>query len=122
MMRIAMTYMLMLLIALQSMVAVADVHQSHQASAEHLSFQADRNTEYGTDSALQLSLLDDPVEKSTNNQFDCQHCCHCHGAAHFFLGSHSNTLAVIPSKQILPEFKLAYLSQPLSPDNPPPIF
>ncbi len=62
--------LLILTFVVQPVLTLADVHQFHQSGAEHLSFDHDDQT---TDKLTR--------DKNSATQFDCHHCCHCHGAA-----------------------------------------
>lgn len=66
------TYLLLALMAVQSITAVADVHSVHQSGVEHLSFD-DHEHEYGHDHSSKHSHAE------FSDEPDCNHCCHCHG-------------------------------------------
>ena len=76
MIRRAISYLLITLIALQSVVAMADAHQLHQTGTEHLEFEHSHQPG-DTESDKQLSKQ--ASEKSGQPLYDCHHCCHCHG-------------------------------------------
>ena len=59
----------------QSVGAVVDVHQQHQSGIEHLSFDHDHDEPQ--DAASEATPPSSPQA-----QFDCHHCCHCHGVSH----------------------------------------
>ncbi len=77
------SYLLVILVAMQSVLAVADVHQIHQADAAHLEFAGDD----GLASVSDDGTASDSVEPNqpTNTALDCQHCCHCHSPQVNFL-------------------------------------
>jgi hypothetical protein len=83
------SYLLMILIAVQSVLAVADIHQIHQSDQGHL--------EFSSDDKLPATKIDEAFSTSVEltqtpaNALDCQHCCHCHG-------SHVNLLSNIYSQ------------------------
>jgi hypothetical protein len=59
-------YFLLLLIALQSVMAMADTHQDHQSEVGHETLENPR------------AALETPTSMESNESADCQHCCHCH--------------------------------------------
>ena len=61
-------FLLVLAVSFQSISSVTDIHQSHQSGVEHLEFEHDHENHAGSD------------EKEENLNFDCHHCCHCHGS------------------------------------------
>ena len=68
------TYFLLALLALQSVVATSDAHQSHQSGAEHLNFDTSHQH------ADETEHFDHNSEsESQHSDWDCHHCCHCHG-------------------------------------------
>lgn len=112
-------YCLMSLIALQSVVAMADVHQLHQSGTEHLAFDHEHNSNHA-------QLTSDETRNSkdqTNSQhLDCQHCCHCHhGKIHLFLEVTGAPYEFFQLSRDLSEIQFTYISYRASPDNPPPI-
>ena len=56
------------LTAMQSVAAVADMHQNHQLGIEHLDFDHDKNEH--------ADVIHD--QTSSESPLDCHHCCHCH--------------------------------------------
>lgn len=65
-----------LVIALQSVAVVADVHQFHQSGTQHLEFKhLQQPTDTDNDSQLSTQAPDKPGQPV----YDCHHCCHCHG-------------------------------------------
>ena len=72
------TCLLALLIALQSVAAMADVHQLHQSGTEHLEFDHSHQstaTDTHNDNLLAKQTPDQPGQ----SVYDSHHCCHCHG-------------------------------------------
>lgn len=111
-------YLLTALIALQSVVTVADVHQYHQSGTEHLSFDHEHTiADLGSAKGTKMK----PVDGASKNPFDCHHCCHCHGMAHFFVINsqepHTDRLPVM----VLVDYEFTYTSYWGSLDTPPPI-
>lgn len=70
------TCLLAVLIALQSMTAVADVHQFHQSGTQHLEFN---HSHQPTDIQDNNKLAKQAPDKPAQSPYDCHHCCHCHG-------------------------------------------
>lgn len=68
--------LLILLIATQSAIAVADAHKLHQSGFEHLKFDHSHSPFDNTDYSIAKQLSDLPSQSSD----DCHHCCHCHGS------------------------------------------
>ena len=69
------SYWLVILIALQSIAAIVDAHQSHQSGEQHLTFEHEH-----AQTPYEISEPE-PIRKSIdlpNDGFDCHHCCHCH--------------------------------------------
>lgn len=63
--------LLIILIASQSVMAVADVHLEHESISQHPTIALAENIEANTDH----------IESSgaaSSTAVDCQHCCHCH--------------------------------------------
>jgi hypothetical protein len=105
--------MLVALIVLQSIAAIADAHQLHQTGSEHLEF------DHGHDSTpVKKEQL---AQKDPSAQFDCHHCCHCHGMSHLFLESSSCNIDIVQLGQDISEHRFAYFSYLISPDIRPPI-
>lgn len=111
MLRAVLTFVMITLIALQSLASVADVHGLHQSGNQHLSVEHSH--------AAATGISEHPNESS--NGGDCQHCCHCHGTVHFFLNT---DLSVQCPQQLTADqtdYHISYTSYRPSLDNPPPI-
>lgn len=103
------SYILVMLIALQSVVAVADAHQAHQSAMEHLEFEHEHDVN---------ADIEAPV--SDLAQDDCHHCCHCHGVEHLYIvGSGADFSG--KSLHRLIAHGPRYYSKYSSPDIRPPI-
>lgn len=148
-MRPHLTYFLLCLMTLQSMFSIADAHQSHQQKNTHLSFdshQHENATHSHTDADLNGSdaethdlhkahqyhshadagtenFTDKSSETNpTKSQWDCHHCCHCHGHSSHMLvapvalpsAAHINTLLLEYSKQLLPQHFNPLLRPPIA--------
>jgi hypothetical protein len=120
MIRKCLSLLLVTLIALQSVIAIADLHHFHQDGTEHLDFQHSAHEHPASDDFQTTdSYHSDPV---SGTPFDCQHCCHCHGAVHFFLNSvNTNALDIPQPGQAEPEPGSSFFSFLISPDIRPPI-
>lgn len=119
MFRMNLLYMLLALIAVQSTVAVADSHQSHQTGAEHIEFEHEHNNDNQSTQIKQLSGID--TDTLTNIQFDCHHCCHCHGVAQFEIANSINNIYLNTDNYKVLENFFKYKSLLISPDLRPPI-
>lgn len=75
------TYFVLIMVVVQSVTAMADVHQQHQADMDHLVFDEAHQHEAGHPgySISNNHSLND--EASSEENSDCDHCCHCHGHA-----------------------------------------
>lgn len=111
-------YLLATLIALQSVVVMADVHQVHQSGVEHLTLEH----EHRQNVQFQLTGVDRQTQDPGSiEQLDCHHCCHCHGSSHlFFNGDQQSSDHVLLRDDVL-EYHMDYRSHIAFPDNPPPI-
>lgn len=92
MIRRAISYLLITLIALQSVVAMADAHRLHQTGTEHLEFEHSHQPG-DTESDKQLSKQ--ASEKSGQPLYDCHHCCHCHGHGSMVLAVAASQLTAL---------------------------
>lgn len=108
--------MLVALIAMQSVVAIADEHQTHQKGTQHLEF------EHEHDSTRVADLQADKKNSGPSlDQYDCHHCCHCHGMSCFAVTASANGLDVGIFVDHLSMLPLFYHSNLVSPDIRPPI-
>ena len=86
------SHLLIMLIALQSVVAVADIHLDHpdlNSLFQHEASEHESLSELSlTDVEMTaLSISDDQAPSDSSAAIDCQHCCHCHSPQFNFLGS-----------------------------------
>lgn len=118
MIRRSITFLMIALVAMQSVVAVADAHRLHQSGSEHLTFEHmhERGEGKSRDDGGVSS-----VEQAGLGDFDCHHCCHCHGMANFFTGNSHDSFVAIPIGNEAIDYQASYVSYRASPDNPPPI-
>lgn len=84
-------HVLLLLIALQSVLAVADIHQNHQTVGKHVESQVDHA--HGENAAQAGGDVD-----------DYHHCCHCHASTIKLIASPS----LFPLAQLSSERMLEY--------------
>lgn len=87
--------LLIILVALQSVVAVAGIHldhpdlnlfSEHEQSAYSQS-QHETLDDFSSLALSELALTDAQSTSDTSSAVDCQHCCHCHSPQFNFLGS-----------------------------------
>ncbi len=93
MLRHYVTYLLVLLIAVQSVANVGDIHTSHQSGTEHVEFNHSHQSP--------ADLNDYELDKRGQLSFDCHHCCHCHSHSTIFLTgafSHLSAIFLINAK------------------------
>ncbi len=107
MLRTWLSYILVTLIALQSVLAIADTHESHQQGTGHI--ELDERT------LLKISDL------SADAQLDCNHCCHCHNYAQVLISPNHTLKTAFSFVQLAQYNRVNYLSNLSSPDIRPPI-
>lgn len=96
-------------VCFQSMVAVSDIHQSHQSGVEHLEFEHDHEIDSVSNS------------QEETNSFDCHHCCHCHGGSTYNLDyDHILYVYINGPSHLFDSFSL-FKSRTTSPNFRPPI-
>ena len=107
---------LVALVALQSVVAMADSQQNQQSRDQHLEVNSDQNfADYGN-LALEMpdaSLSADPA--------DCDQCCHCHGVACVAIVSNYAEQVVHMSMLTQSGYALFFPSDTPAPPFRPPI-
>lgn len=119
MLRRALIYCLTTLIAVQSVMAMADAHQLHQSGQDHLSFNHDHSAKEGD--RLSVESEQRLFELGSTAGHDCHHCCHCHGMSPAFLAGAVLDVLVAPAATTALSFPISYASIYKTPDNPPPI-
>ncbi len=99
MMKSWVSQLLIVLIALQSVMAVADVHLEHDSNSDHTVSDhqtASELTLHTEDTQTKASQTEDTQTKASQtedtqtdsaNSIDCNHCCHCHSPQFNFLGN-----------------------------------
>jgi len=65
-----------LMIALQSVVGIADGQQSYQGGIRHLEFD---QTHQFADTDIEIQLTKQAPDRPDQSLYDSPHCCHCHG-------------------------------------------
>lgn len=116
MVRKYLSFILLTLIAIQSVSAIADVHQIHQEQTQHLKFEHEHEK-----SLIETGQNEENAIGSTAPiQPDCHHCCHCHGVSPLFL-SDVGSFHLPKLKRVLSEYHFSYFSYLNSPDIRPPI-
>ena len=84
--------LLIILVALQSVVAVADIHLDHPDlnplwQHEKSPYSQSEHENLSDLSIDNLAPSDVQSVSDTSSAIDCQHCCHCHSPQFNFLGS-----------------------------------
>ncbi len=108
-------YLLVVLVALQSFAAFADDHTIHQQGSEHLSFNSNEHQHIKDSASVVLKNIQFDQE-----QFDCHHCCHCHGSTHLYIAT-DNKMAIDRNIQFSLGKNTHYSSTGRAPDLRPPI-
>jgi len=112
-MKINFLHIILVLVALQSTVAVADLHEAHQSGQEHLQFN---HIDQNIDVDSQIGSND-----VTNISYDCHHCCHCHGVACYYLDNQiDNQFSIADVSIQFTQFTL-FNTRSITPDLRPPI-
>jgi hypothetical protein len=94
-------YLLLMLIASQSVLAAADIHQNHQSGEEHIEFQHDHDHD-----TLDVS--------HDENKADCDHCCHCHASFLKHFTSYSFMHSVPSSPLLFMSYESSLVAVPSS--------
>ena len=115
MFRKVINYMLVILIALQSVAAFADVHQYIQTDTDHLSADGHKHRHLNVASQTADSM------ELNSTQNECDHCCHCHASAGPFLNKVQTNLNFPNRISDCPDYLFSMISFQEFPDNPPPI-
>lgn len=87
-------FILALMLSLQSMIAVADLHWLHLNEGSVLHLDAGEHT--GDHEQHGVAAPSDTAQTPDSER--CQHCCHCHhGSAHFIANKFPSLFADTPS-------------------------
>jgi len=126
MLRVWMSYLFAALIALQSVVAIADSHPEHQQENAHTELAADSaflpeisSTPYA-EGHLHQDLFSEQAQENEAAHPDCHHG-HCHHPVQVFLALQTDKLNFDVSSQLMAEATSSYLSALLAQDQRPPI-
>jgi hypothetical protein len=107
-------WLMIILIATQSVWSMADTHSGHQSGVEHLEFEHSHKDSHNENTAVNQG------SSSQQTDFDCHHCCHCHGAHSSFITSLYSTTSVFgQSPQHSFANQLALAQQPNAFFRPP---
>lgn len=111
------SYLLITLIALQSVAAIADTHQAHQTGTVHIEFEH----EHDSLTPDRKRMFAEETGVPSIVKFDCHHCCHCHNIAQFIIGNSNEYPGMSQFGLGTPEYRFPYISHLISPDLRPPI-
>lgn len=107
-----------IVILLQSLAAVADAHQFHQASDQHLIIAEqldERTTLDAVDSSGQKikaqQVSGQQLATQQNDSINCQHCCHCHGTASLILTTATDAIWLVKSQPLRSTYLAKYASE-----------
>ncbi|MCD8521400.1 MAG: hypothetical protein LRY66_10400 [Saccharospirillaceae bacterium] len=107
---------LLLLTLFQSVVALADVHETFgRSAADHLS---EHQPAHHTD---QMQTLTDDIQTDNQAQHDCSHCCHCHAHAPLSLPVNDTLTAATKCGSMNNLYTRTLIVRALSPHLRPPI-
>jgi len=106
-------YILGLLIAIQSVVAVADMHQSFESGAEYVSFDDSNDLTFDVERKGPKKS-----DKFPDDEYGCHHCCHCLGI--FFPNANDRSNITLSGKRLF-EYSLKFPSSLIFPHLRPPI-
>ena len=109
--------LLTVMIVLQSVSAVADVHQFHQTDSQHHEFEHEHPVKPDTQ---ELYVENSEVSSSTL-EHDCHHCCHCHSTSNIYLVFGKDALTLSAVSQQLPDYSSSPVFFSLKPSLRPPI-
>ena len=116
------SYLLTLLIALQSVAAMADIHQLSHADHKTATFEKSVSIEVlASDETDSYSSDTQSNERSDGNTVDCHLCCHCHDMTHFLPAGSHRVVVAIQTHQVNSAYQTRFFSHRSSPDIPPPI-
>lgn len=116
MIRRFLTFLMITLVAMQSVIAMADIHQVHNSNLTH---QTSNNHLVQADIESIVFADQQPTDSNSYQHLDCNHC--CHGACHFFIGVNQEPIASLNPHNDTTSYQAVYHSLVLTPDNPPPI-
>ncbi|MBU2038866.1 MAG: hypothetical protein KKH95_06955 [Gammaproteobacteria bacterium] len=110
---------LLLLTLFQSVVALADVHETFERSAaDHLS---EHQPAHHDDLADTLSNDSHSLNSDSQAQHDCSHCCHCHAHTPLSLPVNDALAAANQAGSLHNDYTRTLIVRTLSPHLRPPI-
>src|SRR5690625_5854916 len=80
MLKRALTYVVLILVVLQSGMAMGDAHRLHQSGTEHVVF-GENDRDLDGDGAEKHLAEEGVSDELSASKWDCDHC--CHGRGHF---------------------------------------
>lgn len=109
-------FILIALIAVQSVDAVADAVKFHQPDTPYS--EADYFVSPNIDQIIDTLATNN---QSSTDESTLDHCCYCHGVSSGVFTDHSLAFTAISGEANLTRSQLSYISQLISPDLRPPI-
>tara|TARA_R110000787_G_scaffold266443_1_gene372534 strand:+ start:323 stop:667 length:345 start_codon:yes stop_codon:yes gene_type:complete len=113
--------MFALLFASQTITAAFDSHSAHQEvdARQNLSHRnLDDSHKTHQEGALVATY---ETESSTQTQFDCHHCCHCHAPSGVYISANEKSNLVYKGNENVLAVKVELLSLWIAPEHRPPI-
>ena len=128
MLRIWVVYIIALLIALQSVLAIADVHKTHKESEQHLThlnseehlLNQHSHSEFSSQSLLESETNAESSTSSEINHVECHHN-HCHHSSVVFIIEHDENNLFALNVELFIHNNFQFKSPTLSPSLRPPI-
>ena len=114
----ATTYLMAILITLQSVLVLASAHKSELPAVDY-SIYIQTNNLVKQDASIYTKLIK-PTPLDTSS-YDCQYCTHCHGVTCIFLVSTIENTVIGQHVNSFASYLNIYTYFSGSPDNPPPI-
>lgn len=114
-------YLLIALIALQSVDAIADAAKFHQPNTEFTETDYFYNKITTEHKPTAVNYVSNTQTNEQTNQESDDHCCYCHGVSCADLTNNSLVFYTLYGKEQNFFFKHKYISTHLSPDLRPPI-
>ena len=107
-------HILMILIALQSSIAVADFYQPHHSESEHITTTVTETS--FSDEELQTHQIN--LKNASNS---CHHYCYCHTISFVNLNTLYPVVNATNNTQLFKDLSKNYKSRSITPDLRPPI-
>tara|TARA_R110000737_G_C14467253_1_gene466100 strand:+ start:544 stop:903 length:360 start_codon:yes stop_codon:yes gene_type:complete len=111
-----------ILFASQTITAAFDSHSAHQEidASQNLSHR-NLDESHNTHPEGALASIHNAADSSTQEQFDCHHCCHCHAPASVYIADNERSNVIHKSNDNVLMVKVALLSLWITPEHRPPI-